>query len=134
MQDTNRAAKLFKQAIGMFDQALADPNIKPENVTAMAQISAMTGDLPKLEVVLERLIVLKPGEPEVRYDLAALKAVLGKKSEAIADLKRALDLSTQRLQNNPSARDLAAQAAKDPRFNSLRGDPEFQSLLPQTRR
>jgi tetratricopeptide (TPR) repeat protein len=134
MQDTNRAAKLFKQAIGMFDQALADPNIKPENVTAMAQISALTGDLPKLEVVLERLIVLKPGEPEACYDLAALKAVLGKKSEAIADLKRALDLSTQRLQNNPSARDLAAKAAKDSRFNSLRGDPEFQSLLPQTRR
>jgi tetratricopeptide (TPR) repeat protein len=134
MQDTNRAAKLFKQAIGMFDQALADPNIKPENVNAMAQISAMIGDLPKLEVVLERLIVLKPGEPEVCYDLAALKAVLGKKSEAIADLKKALDLNAQRLQNNPSARDLAAQAAKDSRFNSLRDDPAFQSLLPQTRR
>ncbi len=52
----------------------------------------------------------------------------------LADLKRALDLNTQRLQNNPSARDLAAQAAKDPRFNSLRDNPEFQSLLPQARR
>ena len=134
MQDTNRAAKLFKQAIGMFDQALADPDIRPENVNAMAQISALTDDLPKLEVVLERLIVLKPGEPEVYYDLAALKAVLGKKSEAIANLKRALDLSAQRRQSNPAARDLAAEAAKDPRFNSLRNDPEFQSLLPQTRR
>lgn len=134
MQNTNRADKLFKQAIGMFDQALANPNIKPEDVTAMAQISAITGNLPELELVLERLIILKPGEPEPSYDLAALKAVLGKKSEAVADLKRALDLNTQRLHNNPSAHDLAAQAAKDSRFNSLRDDPEFQSLLPQTRR
>jgi hypothetical protein len=53
MQDTNRAAKLFEQAMGIFDQALADPNIKLGDVNAMAQIAAMTGNLPKLEPVID---------------------------------------------------------------------------------
>ena len=129
MQDTNRASQLFKHSLEIFDQALANPNITPEALTAMAQIAAMTGNLPKLEVVMEKLVVLKPDGPEEHYDLAALKAVLGKKSEAIANLKKALELNSQRLKTSPSSRDLSTLAAKDPRFNSLKNNPEFQSLL-----
>ncbi|MGB7747592.1 MAG: hypothetical protein WBN75_09925 [Verrucomicrobiia bacterium] len=66
----------------------------------------------------------------MEIDFAALKAILGKKSEAIAAIKKALALNSQRLLTNPSARDLASQLAKDPRFNSLKTDPEFQSLMP----
>jgi tetratricopeptide (TPR) repeat protein len=129
MQDTNRATKLFNQSLEMFDEVLANPNITPENLTAMAQIAAMSGNLPKLEIVMEKLVVLKPDGPEEHYDLAALKAVLGKKSEAIANLKKALELNSKRLQTNPSSRDLSTLAAKDSRFNSLKNNPEFQSLL-----
>ena len=72
----------------------------------------MTGNLPKLEVVMEKLVVLKPDGPEEHYDLAALKAVLGKKSEAIANLKKALELNSRRLKTSPSSRDLSTLAAK----------------------
>jgi tetratricopeptide (TPR) repeat protein len=130
MQDTNRATVLFKQAIEMFDGALAYPGIKVENVTAMAEIAATIGNLPKLETVLQKLAAMTPGQPEPHYDLAALYAILGKNTEALQSLKTALDLSAQRLSTNPSARDLLTEARNDPRFNTLHGLPEFQQLVP----
>jgi hypothetical protein len=48
----------------------------------------------------------------------------------MANLKAALDLSAERLKTNPAARDLQAEARKDPHLNSLRGLPEFQKLVP----
>ena len=131
MQDTNRATELFKQAAGMFGLALASPDIKVENVTAMAQIAANIGDLPKLEAVLEKLAVLAPGQPEPRYDLAALDAILGKNPESLQNLQVALDLSAKRLLTNPAAHDLLLETRNDPRFNALRSLPEFQKLVPQ---
>ena len=63
MQDTNRATELFRQAAGLFDAALANPNIQADNVRSMAEIAAMTGNLPKLEIILEKLAQIKPDEP-----------------------------------------------------------------------
>ena len=130
MEDTNRAIELFRQAAGLIDAALANPNIQAENVRAMADIAAMTGNYPKLEVVLEKLAKLKPDEPEAHYDLAALKAVLGKNSEAMPQLQLAIELSNKRQATNATARSLLAEARNDPRFNSLRNLPEFKKLVP----
>jgi tetratricopeptide (TPR) repeat protein len=130
MQDTNRANELFRQAAGMFAGALASPDIKADNVTAMAQIAADIGDLPKLEAALQKLVALIPNQPEAHYDLAALKAILGKNAEAIQNLQVALDLSANRHLTNPAARDLVGEARKDPRFTALRSLPEFQKLVP----
>jgi hypothetical protein len=114
----------------MFDMALANTNIKAGNVTAMAQIAANINDLPKLETVLEKLVALTPGQPEPRYDLAALDTMLGKNAESLKNLQVALDLSAKRLLTNPSARDLLLETRNDPRFNALRNLPEFQKLVP----
>jgi tetratricopeptide (TPR) repeat protein len=122
---TNKAFKLL-------DQIVASEDVNANALNNVAQIFAQQQNLEKLETVLVRLTEVTPDSPEAWYDLAGLKSVLGKKSEAIADLKKSLELNSQRLQTNPSARDLAAQAAKDSHFNSLKSDPEFQSLLPQT--
>jgi tetratricopeptide (TPR) repeat protein len=130
MQDTNRTAELFRQSIGMFDLALADPKIDANNVSAMAEIASMVNNLPKLETVLEKLVVLKPNEAEAHYDLAALKAVLNKGPEALPQLQIALDLSAKRLATNPAANNLLNKARTDPYLNSLRNLPEFQKLVP----
>jgi thioredoxin-like negative regulator of GroEL len=130
MQDTNRAVALFKQSVGMFDLALANPSIQATNVSAMAEIAAKTGDMAKLEVVLEKLIVLKPGDPDAHYNLADLKAYLGKNSEALPQLQVALDLNAKRLLTNPAADNLLNKARTDPYLNSLRSLPEFQKLVP----
>ncbi len=130
IQQTNRAVELLRNAIGLFDQALANPNIRYPDVAAMAQIAAQSGDMPKLEISLQKLVSLAPDQPEPHYDLAALYAILGKTSEALQNLQASLDLSAKRLATNPAAHDLLVEARKDPRFDSLRNLPAFKKLVP----
>jgi tetratricopeptide (TPR) repeat protein len=130
IQQTNRAVELLRNAIGLFGQALANPNIRYPDVAAMAQIAAQLGDMPKLETTLQKLVNLAPDQPEPHYDLAALDAILGKTSEALQNLQASLDLSGKRLATNPAAHDLLVEVRKDPRFDSLRNLPAFQKLVP----
>ncbi len=73
---------------------------------------------------------LDPANPEAWFDLAALKASLGKAADSLAPLKKALELSAERLKREPKARNLLEQTRKDARFNALRPTPEFQKLVP----
>ena len=123
MQNTNRAMELF-------DLALASPNVKYPDAGAIAGYYSQLGNIPKLEIALEKLVALAPGQPEPHYDLAALQAYLGQTAPALTNLKLALDMSTQRLKTNAAARDLVAQARSDAHLNSLRALPEFQKLVP----
>jgi tetratricopeptide (TPR) repeat protein len=123
MQQTDRV-------ITLFDQALANTNIPPDGIGLIAQFYAQAGNLPKLESTLEILAKALPNRPEPWYDLAALKAVIGKNGEALQDLHTSLDLSAARLKTNSVARDLLAEARKDQRFDSLRNLPDFQKLVP----
>lgn len=130
MQETNRAAELFHSAATLFGQALNDPKIQADNVTAMAQIAALIGDYGKLELTLQKLVALRPDEPEALYDLAALQSITGKSEASLKNLGTAIQMSSKRLLTNPSARDLIAEARKDPRFNGVRNLPGFQKLVP----
>jgi tetratricopeptide (TPR) repeat protein len=127
---TNRATELLNRSLTLFDQALANPNLRMEDAAAMAQICAQSGNLTKLETVIQKITSLQPTQPEPRYDLAALDAVLGKSPEALQSLRTALDLSAKRLATNPTASNLLLLARTDPRLNSLRNLPEFQALVP----
>jgi tetratricopeptide (TPR) repeat protein len=123
MQNTNRAIELF-------DQALASPKLTSADVGAIASYYSQMNNLPKLENALQKLADLAPGQPEPHYDLAALQAYLGQTAPAMANLKLAIDLSALRLKTNPAARDMLAEARKDPHLNSLRPLPEFLKLVP----
>ena len=72
---------------------------------------------------------MAPDRPEAWYDLAALKAFLGKRAEAIPALRQALTLSAARLKADSKQPDLRAQAQRDGHFNALRPLPEFQALF-----
>jgi tetratricopeptide (TPR) repeat protein len=130
MQQTNHAIELLRNSTQLFDQALANPNIRYTDVAAMAQISAQLGNLPGLVPILQKLAALAPDQPEPRYDLAALETLLDKTAPAMENLQIALDLNARRLETNPGAHDLLIEARKDPRFNSLRNLPAFQKLVP----
>jgi len=129
MQETNRANELFRQAAALFGQELNNPNIRPDNVSAMAQISALIGDYAKLELILQKLVALLPDQPEPLYDLAALQAITGKNDQALKNLGTAIQMSSKRLLTNSTARDLIVEARKDPRFNAIRSLPAFQKLV-----
>jgi tetratricopeptide (TPR) repeat protein len=123
LQQTNRVIELF-------DQTLAVSNITPEAVGEIAQFYAQIGNLVKLESALEKLTTVVPDQPEPWYDLAVLNVVLGKNNESLRNLHTCLDLNTKRLQHDPKARNLLAEARKDRRFDSMRNLPEFQKLIP----
>lgn len=97
---------------------------------SLAQAYATLQNVPKLEASLERLTRVASASPEAWYDLAVLKCGLGKSPEALAALRQALELSAKRLQQDPKARDLLANAKKEDRFNPLRQSPEFKKLVP----
>jgi tetratricopeptide (TPR) repeat protein len=130
MQDTNHTFLLFSQAVGLFDQALASPAVRSEDILAMAQISAALGNVGKLETVLKKLVAINPNQPEAHYDLAALEAISGKNDDALKELGQAVDLSSKRLSTNSTAHNLVIEARSDPRFNSLRTLPAFQKIVP----
>ena len=123
LQQTNRAIELF-------DQALTRPEIKFNDVAAVAQYFAQLGNYTKLQSALEKMVELSHDQPEPRYDLAALQAMLGRSEESLTNLRIALAASAKQRATNPAAHDLLAAARMDGRFNTLRAQPEFQKLVP----
>jgi len=112
----------------VLDEIVANPAATGDILGTAAQLYSQQGKLDKLERVLVRMTEATPESPEAWFDLARLRAVLGKKPEAITALKQALALNARRLQANPAARDLAAGLAKDGSFNSLKDEAEFKKL------
>ncbi len=121
-QQTNRAAEILSNVV-------QQPQIDLTAVQQIARSLADFGNLPGLEGALEKLVKLVPNEPEAWYDLAAVKAALGKTPEAIAAARRTVELNAQRLARDPKAHDLLPEMRNDGRFNPLRTLPEFQQLI-----
>ncbi len=96
----------------------------------IAQYFAQIGDYDKLETAVRKMVTLSPAQPEPRYDLAALQAIKGNTTEALQNLKLALDMSAKRLAKDPKAHDLQDVARTDNRLDRLRSLPEFQKLVP----
>ncbi|HEU5071766.1 MAG TPA: DUF2723 domain-containing protein [Verrucomicrobiae bacterium] len=113
----------------VLDEIVKSPHATPEAILAVAQYQVQSRNYPKLEEALERLTQVEPDSPEAWYDLAALKATLGKMPDATANLKQAIQLSDARLATNTQSRDLRGEAAKDPRFQMMKDLPEFKALL-----
>jgi thioredoxin-like negative regulator of GroEL len=117
------------RAVQVLDQMVNQPQADANTLLQAAQQYASLGNLPKLETTLERVTQLLPHSPEAWYDLAALKAALGKTPEVIPALRRAIESSAERRKTDPKARDIAAEAQKDGRFSALRDTPEFKQLV-----
>jgi hypothetical protein len=122
MQQTNRAVELF-------NLALSRPELNFSEAATIAQFFAQMGNYTQLQVALEKMVALAPDQPEPRYDLAALQAIIGDTNNAMKNLKQALDMSARRLAATPSARDLVASLRTDSRFARISNLPEFQKLL-----
>ena len=118
------------RAVEVLDETVSKPGADASVLVKVAQQFAQMGNTAKLESTLERLVKMPAVGPEAWYDLAVLRASLGKSSEALSALKQALELSAARLKQDPKARDLVQDARKDVRFDKLRKTPDFEKLVP----
>jgi thioredoxin-like negative regulator of GroEL len=116
-------------AVQTLDVVLNSPKIDSNGLLMIAQEYAAMHDYQKLEASLDKLVKQVPNSPEAWYDLAALKATLGKNQEVLDDLRQAFDLSAARLKRDKKARDIVTEARNDPRFAAVRQTPEFSKLI-----
>jgi tetratricopeptide (TPR) repeat protein len=121
-------------AVALFEQALTNSTLTFDDASALAQLFLKLGNgyLDKLAGTLEKRATIAPESlrPEAYYDLAAFNAVIGKNSEALDNLRIAMDLNAKRLKSDPKASDLAVTNRTDSRFDALRSLPEYQKIVP----
>ncbi len=87
-------------------------------------VYASRGERQKVD---PRLLTLRPAEvvnAELAYGISGIKALLGDKQEALAWLRRTIELGNH---NYPWFQ-------RDRNYEKLRGDPEFQRLMTEVRR
>ena len=118
------------RAEALLDGLVAAPQIDFKVVSTVASIYAQRGAFPKLEATVLRLTQLDPNSVGAWYDLAALRAQLGKPRESLENLKQALQLANRVPNQNPTAAELMERARTDARFNAIRSQPEFKELVP----
>jgi len=118
----------YDKANKLLDTLMASPQADANTIMFAAQNYARFTNYNGLEHSLERLTVVEADSPEAWYDLAGIKAILGKAPDSMKALRVALDKNAKRLAANPKAPNLAESLKTDPRFGSLRGLAEFQQL------
>ena len=126
-------AYMFRQktapAIALLDRMTAPEKVATSTLMGAAQFYAQLGSVPKLEVILVKLVKALPENGEAWYDLAALQAVQNKNNEAIQSLTHAIDISNKRAEKQTGMKDLSQLATSDPRLQNLRQMPEYKKLV-----
>jgi thioredoxin-like negative regulator of GroEL len=100
-------------------------------VYSVVQAYLQMQNLPKVEATLSKYVKIEPQQAEAWYNLAKTEATLGKNSEALENLRHALQINDQQLATNKSWRDLRPELQKDPSFTGVRAMPEFKALSHQ---
>jgi tetratricopeptide (TPR) repeat protein len=114
----------------MLDQLLRYPAVDPNTMMGVADMYLRVGNLPKSEEAITRLTQLAPDSSEPWYNLAVVQIHQGKTAQAVASLKKALDLNPAEMKQNPQMVNLREHLYEDPNFAGLRQTPEFKAALP----
>jgi tetratricopeptide (TPR) repeat protein len=122
MQRTNEALRVL-------NTALAQPQLDSGALVQLAGAFVQLGQVPQLEQTLLRLTKVTPDNPEAFFDLAGVQAIMGRQSNALVSLKKALQLNSSRIEKDPKARNLKDDVYKDGRFNGLRTNPDFIEMM-----
>ncbi len=100
---------------------------RPEDLEILFSLGDLLTRMGKIEEGLQvdlTLARLQPKDPTVRYNLACSYALLGRKEEALEELKRAVRLGYADPEHMRS----------DPDLESLRGDDRFEKILARLER
>jgi tetratricopeptide (TPR) repeat protein len=117
------------EAIALLDRVLSQPDIAVTTVLSVANAYAELQQGSRLESALLRLTAVSPESPEAWYDLASVRSILGKPSQSLEALERALQLSDDRLSRDPAASNLRLNSITNRSLMPLHDLPEFQRLI-----
>ena len=96
-------------------------NITPDVILRVANMFAQMNRADLLATAIERYLQKEPNNARMWVDYAATQAILQRNKEAVASLRRASELGGE------AVRDMVR---KDQRFNTLRDDPDFKTVIP----
>ncbi len=128
--DTERQGKLYREALGLFEQVRKDqPNLMTpyveDNVSvAMLHDGRLTGDHAKAHAATERMrasVENAPGNVMKRYNLACAYATLGEAEAAYGQLARCL--------RDDTTKAVVHAVKTDAEWKELRALPKFQTLV-----
>lgn len=113
-----RALEHYQDAVPVLVNAV---DLAPSNIHAWMALGwcyKRTGRLDEAIQSLERAHEVEPSEPLIEYNLACYYSLKGAKKQALDHLSRAIN-------GNPALRDMIG---REPDFDPLRADPDFQVL------
>ena len=110
---------MYEEAIREYDQAIRLGGSHPELIACLAAVYALSGRRTDALIMLDELKQLSRSRHVSHYDMATVHTALGDKEQALLwrRSKRAMKLES------------VAALNVDPRLDSLRGEPRFESLL-----
>jgi hypothetical protein len=112
----------------LLDQVLNYPAADPNALIEVANDFLKMGNMAKSEQAVQRLTQVAPNNASGWYNLAAIQAHRAETSQAVASLKKALDLNAaERAKNpkDPKIPNLRQHAFEDGNFSQLRQTPAF---------
>jgi Flp pilus assembly protein TadD len=113
-----RSLDRFQEAIEPLRRAAEAATDNIRAFLALGWCYKRVGRLDLAINTLERALAIEPGEPLLRYNLACYFSLAGNKNRALRYLSQTLS----------AAPDYRRLIADEPDFNSIRHDPDFQSL------
>ncbi len=119
----------FERAFDLAKRVYTHSNVTPAQLREVGGLLAALNRIPELEPLLERLVSLETNRSEYWYDLAAVRAYIGKDDLALETLRKAFEMNAEELKSGRTTNNLTEYARTDPRFDKLRQNPSFKKLL-----
>ena len=110
---------MYSEAIAELQQAQASSTLSHRYLALLARIYAVSGKRQEAQKLLTELLAMEKERYVSPYNLALIYSGLNDKGRAIEWLRKGLDQRAGRM----------VRLQMDPRFNTLRSEPEFEKIL-----
>jgi tetratricopeptide (TPR) repeat protein len=113
----------------ILDQLLTFPGADSDTMRSVANFYLGMRNFAKSEQAILRLTQLFPDRSDSWYNLATVQAFRGELPQALASLKKSLDINAAEMAKDPKTANLRAHLFQDPYFAPMRQTPEFKAAF-----
>jgi hypothetical protein len=116
-------------AVTILDQLLNFGGADPNTLMTVADAYLRLRDMAKSEQAITRLTQILPDRSDPWYNLATIQSARGEVSQALASLKKSLDINTKEVAMDPKTVNLRKHLFEDNNFAALRQTSEFKAAF-----